>query len=102
MNVALPEDDREIYKVWCELKRNNSKTAERYGVGESAVRKRMRPYQAARPYNKLPLAGNELHGAWLKAGADCHSTTRLAATYGVSRQAVYKALRLHFDRTDPI
>lgn len=100
--MPLPEDDKEIYKVWCELGRNNTKTAEKFGVGESAVRKRMRAYQPPRSYNRLPVAGNELHGAWLKAGADCHSTTLLAAMYGVSRQALYKALRLHLDRTDPI
>lgn len=99
--MALPSNE-ELFKVWCELGRNNSKTAERYDVGESAVRKRMRSHQPPRAYNRLPVAGNELYGAWLKAGADCHSTTRLAATYGVSRQALYKALRMYFERTDPI
>lgn len=100
--MALPESNEEIYKVWCELDRNNSKTAARFGVGESAVRKRMRAYQAPRAYNRLPLSGNELHGAWLKAGADCHATTRLAAMYGVKAQSIRKALRIYLDRTDPI
>lgn len=100
--MALPESDQEIYKVWCELGKNNSKTAEKFGVGESAVRKRMRAYRPPRPYSRLPLAGNELYGAWLKAGADCHSTTRLATMYGVKAQSIRKALRVYLDRTDPI
>jgi hypothetical protein len=100
--VALPESNEELFKAWCELGRNNSETAKKFGVGESAVRKRMRAYRQPRSYNRLPLVGNELYGAWLKEGADCHSTTRLAARYGVKAQSIRKALRVYLDRIDPL
>jgi transposase-like protein len=100
--VPLPSDD-EVVKAWREHGKNNSATARFFGVNESTIRKvLLRNGHKPRTYKRLPLAGAQLYGAFLKEGGDCHSVGRLARSYGVKPQSVRAALRRYLDRVDPV
>ena len=100
--VPLPSDD-EVVKAWREHDKNNSRTARHFGVNESTIRKvLLRTGYKPRTYKRLPLAGAQLYGAFLKEGGDCHSVGRLARSYGVKPQSVRAALRRYLDRVDPV
>jgi len=100
--IPLPSDD-EVVKAWREHGQNNSRTARHFGVNESTIRKvLLRKGHKPRPYKRLPLAGAQLYGAFLKEGGDCHSVGRLARSYGVKPQSVRAALRRYLDRVDPV
>lgn len=101
--VPLPSDD-EVVKTWRDYDKNNSRTARYYGVNESTIRKVVVRATGLKPraYKRLPLAGAQLYGAYLKEGGDCHSVGRLARSYGVKPQSVRAALRRYLDRVDPV
>jgi hypothetical protein len=101
--VALPKDDAQLHEAWLAHGSNNAKTAEHFGVQESAVRKRMYRYAGVtpRPYTRLPLAGKALLDAWVNEGADRNAAGRLATIHGVKAQSIRAALRRYF-KTQPI
>lgn len=101
--VPLPADDV-VVKTWRNHGNNNSATARALGVNESTIRKAIvrATGRKPRPYKRLPLAGAQLYGAFLKEGGDCHSVGRLAKRYGVKPQSVRAALRRYLDRVDPV
>lgn len=100
--VPLPSDD-DVVKAWREHGKNNSATARSLGVNESTIRKvLLRNGRKPRPYKRLPLAGAQLYGAYLKEGGDCHSVGRMAKRFGVKPQSVRAALRRYLDKVDAI
>ena len=100
--VPLPSDD-DVVKAWREHGKNNSATARSLGVNESTIRKvLLRTGHKPRAYRRLPLAGAQLYGAYLKEGGDCHSVGRLARRFGVKPQSVRAALRRYLDKVDAI
>jgi transposase-like protein len=100
--IPLPSDD-DVVKAWREHGKNNSATARSLGVNESTIRKvLLRTGHKPRPYKRLPLAGAQLYGAYLKEGGDCHSVGRLARRFGVKPQSVRAALRRYLDKVDAI
>lgn len=100
--VPLPSDD-DVVKAWREHGKNNSATARSLGVNESTIRKvLLRNGHKPRPYKRLPLAGAQLYGAYLKEGGDCHSVGRMAKRFGVKPQSVRAALRRYLDKVDAI
>ena len=103
MRRKLPKDDADLYKLWLENDQSNTKVAEMFGVTESAVRWRIYRYAGIepRPYKKMPLAGRELHEAWLMAGGDSHAAGILAARWGVKAQSLRAAMRRYLNTVDP-
>lgn len=101
--VPLPSDD-EVVKAWRRHGENNTRTAEAFGSNESAIRKAVMRATGRQPrrYNRLPMGGAQLYGAFLKEGGDRGAMSRLARRWDAKPQTVSAAIRRYLDRVDPV
>jgi len=101
--IPLPTDDQ-VVEAWRRHGQNNTRTAKELGVNESAVRKAIMRATGRMPraYNRLPLTGAQLYGAFLKEGADRGAMTRLARRWDAKPQTVSAAIRRYLNKVDAV